>query len=141
MSATQACVSHERGATPPPARRRARRPGRTALCQVVQDCIESWLALKRAGYPWEQTVPPCVEHHFRTHSRYGVFRDGSAWRDVRTVWSRLHHGGRMSGKGRLPVVQCAAFGRDGRAPDFTKASGIITVLILVVSLTMLNVVF
>jgi hypothetical protein len=34
---------------------------------VVQHHFETWLALKRAGEPWEDVVPAFVERDFRKY--------------------------------------------------------------------------
>jgi len=76
MSATPACVSHARGPAPRPQRYRARRPERTVLYGVVQHHFESWLALKRAGDAWEDTVPAFVERDFRKYLDCGILARG-----------------------------------------------------------------
>ena len=76
MSATPACVSPARGTAPRPRRYRARRPESTPLCPVVQHHFESWLALKRAGDAWEDTVPAFVERDFRKYLDCGILARG-----------------------------------------------------------------
>ena len=60
MFPTRACPAR-------PQRYRARRPERTPLYPVVQHHFETWLALKRAGEPWEDVVPAFVERDFRKY--------------------------------------------------------------------------
>ncbi len=81
MSATLACVSPARGLAPRPRRYRARRPENTLLYQAVQHHFESWLALKRAGEAWEDTVPAFVERDFRKYLDCGILARGSGITD------------------------------------------------------------
>jgi len=76
MSATPVCVSHACDPAPRPRRYRARRPEDTPLYHAVQHHFETWLALKRAGEPWEDTVPAFVERDFRKYLQCGLFCHG-----------------------------------------------------------------
>jgi len=46
MSATPACVTHDRSPAPRPRRYRARRPENTPLYHAVQHYFETWLAVR-----------------------------------------------------------------------------------------------
>jgi hypothetical protein len=81
MSAAQACVSQDRGPAPCPRRYRARRPENTPLYEVVQHHFETWLARKRGGEAWKDTVPAFVERDFRKYLDGGIFARGKAVTD------------------------------------------------------------
>ena len=70
------CASRERAPAHCTQRYRARRPENTPLYQVVQHHLESWLALKRTGDPWEDTVPAFVERDFRKYLQCGLYCHG-----------------------------------------------------------------
>ena len=72
MSATPACISPDRR----PRRYRGRRPETTPLYPVVQHHFETWLALKRSGEAWEDTVPAFVERDFRKYLDCGILARG-----------------------------------------------------------------
>ncbi len=76
MSATSACVSHDRSPVPRPRRYRGRSPENTPLYPVVQHHFETWLALKRSGEAWEDTVPAFVERDFRKYLDCGILARG-----------------------------------------------------------------
>ncbi len=76
MAGTKPCVPHERRPAPRPRRYRGRRPETTPLYQVVQHHLETWVALKRAGEAWEDTVPAFVERDFRKYLQCGLFCHG-----------------------------------------------------------------
>jgi hypothetical protein len=57
---------------------RPRRPQRTILYQVVQQHLETWLALQREDDPWQERVPGFVERDFRKYLACGILAHGFA---------------------------------------------------------------